>query len=195
MRLELPRLLRTFDAAVIYVTQDYKEAMALGDHVAVLRNGRIEQWAAPGEIYRAPASIGVARLFGDPTINLLPSRVEARGEGCGAALFGRTLPLAPTFAHAVGRDVVLGLRPEHVIVTEAETPGAIPFELDAVMPVNVRSVLYLRGPAGEELLATVGEGAAGRFGRGHRPVSARFAPEDLLLFDAASGERIPSRAN
>jgi multiple sugar transport system ATP-binding protein len=60
MRLELPRLLRTFNAAVIYVTQDYKEAMALGDHIAVLRNGRIEQWATPSDVYRTPISIDVA---------------------------------------------------------------------------------------------------------------------------------------
>jgi multiple sugar transport system ATP-binding protein len=191
MRLELPRLLRTFDAAVIYVTQDYKEAMALGDHVAVLRDGRIEQWAPPATIYREPASLEVARLFGDPTINLLPCRIEAHGEGCAATLVGRTLPLAPVYLHAIGQDVVAGLRPEHVVVHEAETPGAIAFDLDAVMPVNVRSVLYLRGPAGVELLATVAESDAARFGRGHRQVWIDFAPEDLLLFDAATGARIP----
>lgn len=190
MRLELPRLLRTFDAAVIYVTQDYKEAMALGDHVAVLRDGRIEQWAPPAAIYREPVSIEVARLFGDPTINLLPCRVEARGEGCATTLLGRTLPLAPAYLHAIGREMIAGLRPEHLVVHEAEKPDTIAFDLDAVMPVNVRSVLYLRGPEGVELLATVAEGDAARFGRGHRQVWIDFAPEDLLLFDAATGARI-----
>jgi multiple sugar transport system ATP-binding protein len=189
MRMELPRLLRTFSAAVIYVTQDYKEAMALGDHIAVLRNGRIEQWAAPGDVYRAPVSVDVARLFGDPTINLLPCRLQMNGTGS-ISLFGRSVPISGAYAHAAGRDLIAGLRPEHVVVTETEAPDAISFDLDAVMPVNVRSVLYLRGPQGEELLATVGEIEAAKFGRGQRKVWVRFAPSDLLLFDAASGQRL-----
>jgi multiple sugar transport system ATP-binding protein len=190
MRLELPRLLRTFNAAVIYVTQDYKEAMALGDHIAVLRGGRIEQWATPASVYREPVSIEVARLFGDPTINLLPCKLEMNGAGGHIGLFGRNVPVSGAYAHAAGRDLIAGLRPEHVLVMENEASDTIPFELDAVMPVNVRSVLYLRGPGGEEMLATVGETEAGKFGRGHRKVWVRFAPESLLLFDAASGQRV-----
>jgi multiple sugar transport system ATP-binding protein len=189
MRLELPRLLRTFNAAVIYVTQDYKEAMALGDHIAVLRNGRVEQWAAPSSVYREPVSIEVARLFGDPTINLLPCKLEMNGAGS-ISLFGRRVPISGAYAQAAGRDLIAGLRPEHALVTETEAPDAIPFDLDAVMPVNVRSVLYLRGQAGEELLATVSESESAKFGRGHRKVWIRFAPESLLLFDATSGQRL-----
>jgi multiple sugar transport system ATP-binding protein len=194
MRLELPRLLKSFDAAVLYVTQDYKEAMALGDRIAVLRDGRIEQWSEPATIYREPVSIDVARLFGDPTINLLPCRVDGNNGRASVDLFGRTIGL-PQESPAQGRDCVAGLRPEHVVVHTDNPPGAIPFDLDAVMPVNVRSVLYLRGPQGEELLATVGESAAARFGRGHRKVWVTFAPEDILLFDAASGARVAAAAN
>ncbi len=58
-------------ATVVYVTQDYKEAMALGDRIAVMSQGRIRQIGTPQEIYNAPADIEIARLFGDPTINLL----------------------------------------------------------------------------------------------------------------------------
>jgi multiple sugar transport system ATP-binding protein len=181
MRLELPRLLRSYNAAVIYVTQDYKEAMALGDRIAVLRGGKIEQWAAPRDVYATPASVEVAKLFGDPTINLLPSKVEQGG----IQLLGRNVP-APQ-AHGA---VLAGLRPEHLKVSRTEIPNGIPCELDAVMPVNVRSVLYLRGPAGEEILATVGESEAAKFGRDHRQVWVDFAPENVLLFDAASGARI-----
>src|SRR5437762_9079421 len=70
MRLELPSLLRRGTAAVLYVTQDYREAMAIADRIAVLVGGRLEQVATPEAIYKAPASVAVARLFGDPTINL-----------------------------------------------------------------------------------------------------------------------------
>lgn len=195
MRLELPRLLRAFNSAVIYVTQDYKEAMALGDHIAVLRNGGIEQWATPTKVYRQPVSIEVARLFGDPTINLTQCRLETVEQGSQIHAFGRVSPISEAYVQATGRDLIAGLRPEHVAVSETPGPGCVEFELDAVMPVNVRSVLYLRGPAGEEILATVGESEAARFGRGHRKVWVSFAPDDILLFDAASGQRVAPRVN
>ena len=79
MRLELPRLLTAFGSAVIYVTQDYREAMALGRRIAVLRNGKFEQIAAPPTVYSQPANLEIARLFGDPTINLFPCRPQAGG--------------------------------------------------------------------------------------------------------------------
>jgi multiple sugar transport system ATP-binding protein len=186
MRMELPRLLRSYHAAVIYVTQDYKEAMALGDRIAVLRGGKIEQWATPHDVYATPASMEVAKLFGDPTINLLPSKVE---QGT-IQVLGRNVP-----APAASGAVFAGLRPEHLTVNRTPTAGGIPCELDAVMPVNVRSVLYLRGPAGEEILATVGESEAAKFGRDHRQVWVDFAPEHVLLFDAATGARIAHPAH
>jgi multiple sugar transport system ATP-binding protein len=186
MRLELPRLLRSYNAAVIYVTQDYKEAMALGDRIAVLRGGKIEQWATPRDVYATPASVEVAKLFGDPTINLLPSNVEQGG----IQILGRSV--ATPDANGA---VVAGLRPEHLKVSRTQIANGIPCELDAVMPVNVRSVLYLRGPAGEEILATVGESEAAKFGRDHRQVWVDFAPENVLLFDAATGARIAHQAH
>src|SRR5215475_6480039 len=70
MRLELPNLLRRGSSSVLYVTQDYREAMAIADRIAVLIDGRLEQVAPPEEIYARPASVAVARLFGDPSINL-----------------------------------------------------------------------------------------------------------------------------
>ena len=72
MRLELPSLLKASGSTVLYVTQDYKEAMALGDRIAVLSDRDFAQIARPAEIYREPATISVASLFGDPTINLMP---------------------------------------------------------------------------------------------------------------------------
>jgi multiple sugar transport system ATP-binding protein len=66
----LPGLLRRGAAAVLYVTQDYREAMAIADRIAVFLDGRLEQVASPTEDYESPASVAVARLFGDPTINL-----------------------------------------------------------------------------------------------------------------------------
>src|SRR5919106_2823911 len=114
MRLELPRVLRKFEATAIYVTQDYKEAMALGDRIAVLIDGRFAQAAPPAAIYREPASMAIDRLFGDPTINLYPCRPSANGDGVGIELFGSRFALPPSLEEAVGRDCLIGLRPEHL---------------------------------------------------------------------------------
>ena len=76
-----------------------------------------------------------------------------------------------------------------------ERPGAIPVELDAVTPLNVRAVLLLRTRGGQEILATCWEDEAARFPRGHRAVWASVRPDDLILFDADSGARLAPAAH
>lgn len=185
MRLELPRLLTSFGSAVIYVTQDYREAMALGRRIAVLRGGRFEQVAAPATIYGEPANVEIARLFGDPTINLY----RCRPQDGAVELFGDRVRI-DGMGDVMGRDLLIGIRAEDVEVGTEPVPDAVPAELDAVTPLNVRAVLYLRGRNGEELLATVAEDDALRFGRGHRAVWARLRPERFLAFDPATGARL-----
>ena len=185
MRLELPRLLASFGSAVIYVTQDYREAMALGRRIAVLRGGRFEQIAAPAAIYGEPANVEIARLFGDPTINLY----RCRPQDGAVELFGDRVRV-DGMGDVMGRDLLIGIRAEDVEVATEPVPDAVPAELDAVTPLNVRAVLYLRGRNGEELLATVAEDDALRFGRGHRAVWARLRPERFLAFDPATGARL-----
>jgi len=186
MRLELPRLLASFGSAVIYVTQDYREAMALGRRIAVLRQGRFEQIGAPETIYGEPANLEIARLFGDPTINLYPCRPD----GNTVELLGERVSLAPGMAQLAGREIMMGIRAEDIEVATEPMPGSVAAELDAVTPLNVRAVLYLRSRDGKELLATVAEDDALRFGRGHRPVWAKLAPERFLAFDPATGARL-----
>ncbi|MGH6945071.1 MAG: ABC transporter ATP-binding protein [Geminicoccaceae bacterium] len=190
MRLELPRVLHEFEATVIYVTQDYKEAMALGDRVAVLMGGRFAQAAPPSAIYREPANTGIARLFGDPAINLHPCRPDTSDGEVGVELFGSRFALPPAYAEAAGRECLIGLRPEHLSVGMEQTEGAVPVELDAVTPLNVRAVLLLKTRDGEEILASCTEDEALRFPRGHRAVWARPAMDTALLFDRESGQRI-----
>ena len=104
MRLELPALLNAAGSTVLYVTQDFKEAMALGDRIAVLLDGEIAQFDTPACIYAEPASIGVARLFGDPTLNLIevePRLVDDAPEIIVAARqSGFRQPMPPPLAEA-----------------------------------------------------------------------------------------------
>jgi multiple sugar transport system ATP-binding protein len=78
-RAELARLHRRLKATMIYVTHDQEEAMTLGDRVAVLRDGRLQQLAPPMEIYRRPANVFVAGFIGSPTMNFVSGRLSSEG--------------------------------------------------------------------------------------------------------------------
>lgn len=182
MRMELPRLLRQAGAAAIYVTQDYREAMALGDRIAVLIGGRILQLDTPEQVYAAPASVAVARLFGDPPLNLLPCQPQAAGDGLSVPVLGLDLRLgaAPGVA---GRAALLGLRPESLAISRTAAPGAVAATLAAVTPLHGKAVLLLRTAAGEEIFASM-VGTPPETGS-----TVWFRPDaaTALLYDAESG--------
>ncbi|MFN4143106.1 ABC transporter ATP-binding protein [Aestuariivirga sp.] len=183
MRLELPRLLRLSGATVLYVTQDYKEAMALADRIAVLAGGRFVQTATPEEIYMRPATLGVARLFGDPSINTAETSIEKDGQ---VTLGGARLPLSPGFLAHAGRTVTFGVRPEAVEIGAA---AGLEAEVVAVTPLNERTVLLLQTMSGWEFLASLPSSAAGIPEPGSR-VRASFAAEGTHIFDGQTGERL-----
>ncbi len=182
MRMELPRLLRRAGAASVYVTQDYREAMALGDRIAVLIDGRVVQLDLPEQVYAAPASVAVARLFGDPPLNLLPCRPRAERDGLHVRVLGLDLGLSmgPELA---GRDALLGLRPEDIVIHPDAWPGAAPATLVATTPLHAKVVLLLRTEESEEMLASM-------VGTPPEPGSRvwfRPSPETALLYDAETG--------
>jgi multiple sugar transport system ATP-binding protein len=188
MRLELPNLLRRGAAAVLYVTQDYREAMAIADRIAVLIAGRIEQVAPPEEIYAAPASVAVARLFGDPSINLIETTTfTEHGALCGT-LCGTKLRLGSSEGQLPERPCWLGVRPEDLGISSAEGEDAIPARILAVTPMHDKAVLLLRLSDGTEWLAALPGDA--QLGREDDAVFIRFAAERALLFDRESGLRV-----
>ena len=186
MRLELPVLLRKFGSTVLYVTQDYKEAMAIGNRIAVLIGGKIVQVAAPGEIYDHPGSIDVACLFGDPGINLFDVTPDADG---GINISNSPLQLGAGFASSAGKPSVLGIRPDALTINPSANGGTFPVDVLAETPLNEKSVLLLRTAEGKEVLAAVPASATGTVPIG--PAHASFAPGAALLFDRVSGLSIP----
>jgi multiple sugar transport system ATP-binding protein len=191
MRLELPKLLRQSGSAVLYVTQDYKEAMALADRIAVLLGGAFEQVASPEEVYLAPNSLAVARLFGDPAINVIDSVVEAGQGGVGVALAGARLAVGPAYRAYAGRAVTVGIRPEAVVI--ADGPGALTAVVEAVTPLNERTVLLLKAPSGWEFLASLPSSFA-RIPEAGSRVSIDILPAGLHLFDRDTGRRLVAAA-
>lgn len=187
MRLELPRLLADRDATVVYVTQDYKEAMALGDRIVVMNEGSIRQIGTPEQIYMQPADMDIARLFGDPTINLLdvkPSRGR-RGVSVGLSNVQVHLPNAPE--QAVGRECVIGLRPEALSFVQEGEAGAIPVTVEVETPFNEKAITLVRTLRNREILVSRPAGTPGPAeGKAFIAVDGASA----LLFERASGERV-----
>lgn len=188
MRLELPALLRASGSTVLYVTQDYKEAMALGDRIAVLLESGLAQVAKPADIYREPATLSVARLFGDPAINLVPVEPLASPSGPKVGIGGASLSLPAIYAHAIGKKCVLGLRPESLVVETLPSHESFDVDVLAATPLNEKTLLLIRTADGRELLAS--EPSADEAPRRHGPAFSRFESEAVLLFDAANGRRI-----
>ncbi|GGD86950.1 ABC transporter ATP-binding protein [Aureimonas endophytica] len=193
MRLELPRLLQGFGSTVLYVTQDYREAMALGNRIAVLVGGRFVQVGNPEEIYDRPATVEVARLFGDPTINLIEAEIQAGNGGPVAVVGEGRLPLAPGYDGLVGRRAVLGIRPEDIDYAEPGDPQAVPVRVAALLPLNDRLVRLLVGRDGQEFNASKDAGARS-LGEGAE-TAFRAAPTSIILFDPATGQRIAPQAH
>jgi multiple sugar transport system ATP-binding protein len=188
MRLELPNLLRRGTAAVLYVTQDYREAMAIADRIAVLIDGRIEQVAPPAEIYAAPASVAVARLFGDPTINLIETRTATEHDALWATVCGAKLRLGSSEGQLPDRPCWLGVRPEDLAISSVGGEDAVPARILAVTPMHDKAVLLLRLSDGTEWLGALPPDA--KLGTADDAVFVRFAPEAALLFDRESGLRV-----
>ena len=184
MRLELPRLLKDQNATVIYVTQDYKEAMAFGDQIAVIHAGQVQQVGTPEEIYLTPATTEIARLFGDPVINLLDVTPEARGGGVSVSVSDQSIMLDPGYAEMVGRDCVLGVRPEALRFVEPGSPGAIPVQVETEAPLNEKTVTLVVTAGGREVMITRPSGTPGPSeGTAHICINSEVA----LLFERASG--------
>ena len=115
MRVEIKRLHRELAPTVVYVTHDQIEAMTLASRIAVMRGGRIEQYATPDELYERPATLFVAGFVGAPAMNFLPVTLR-----CGVAELGAMrIPLdAYRFVTtpADGTQAILGVRPEHITI-------------------------------------------------------------------------------
>jgi multiple sugar transport system ATP-binding protein len=121
MRAEIARIQHEVDVTTIYVTHDQVEAMTMGDRVAVMRRGELQQMAEPQKLYDAPKNLFVASFIGSPAMNIVEAVVERRGGGIAVKLGDQELQVPedvvrrrPALAGYTGRKLALGIRPEHL---------------------------------------------------------------------------------
>jgi multiple sugar transport system ATP-binding protein len=169
MRAEIARLQRDLRVTTVYVTHDQTEAMTLGDRVAVMRDGVLQQLDAPHRLYQHPANLFVAEFIGSPAMNLVGVDLE-RSNGEIVARFGDNW-LAVDGSRAlepfIGRRVILGIRPEHIEDASLAPEAPDGRRLGAVVDIreDLGSDIYVHfavgGPPvrGEDIKAAVGEDA------------------------------------
>jgi multiple sugar transport system ATP-binding protein len=167
-RVELKKLQRELEVTTIFVTHDQIEAMTIGDRIAVMNDGHLEQMGTPEELYDNPRNIFVAGFIGSPPMNMFEGRLEAK-EGQLMVDLGFTLYALPQRAQAKMKDtteseVILGIRPENVMITKNSKKNALKATVIYIELTGKESNVHLK--AGETPL-----------------IAIRSSTEDLTLDD------------
>jgi multiple sugar transport system ATP-binding protein len=164
MRIELSKLHRTLATTMIYVTHDQVEAMTLADRIVVLNAGRIEQVGPPLELYHRPDNLFVAGFLGAPPMNFLAGQVSVAGaDGCAITLAGGArVAVPPAASLAIGDQVTVGIRPEHLLVGAAGVPATV----FAVERLGEATYLYAKADtSGEQIVARADQDRAWEIGQ------------------------------
>ena len=168
LRAELKQLHGRVGTTMIYVTHDQVEAMTLGERIAVMERGRLQQLGHPTDIYERPANLFVARFIGSPPMNLVsPADAGLTGPPPG--------------------DVKVGLRPEALAPAGGDPSNAIEITVDLVEPLGNETVVHGSLASGGKVIARLGPRILPAPGERMRLAYNR---SDVLLFDSVSGERI-----
>jgi multiple sugar transport system ATP-binding protein len=181
MRGEIKALHKKVGVTSIYVTHDQVEAMTLADRVVVLNKGVIQQSGSPMELYRRPANIFVAGFIGSPAMNFVDAVMQG---GVARAADGTHFVFKPAQSLAEGQAVVVGVRPEHLLLAGEGT--AITGQVSFVEPTGGQTFVTLDVSGKPVTVVVSGEEDAAFDGA----LTVRAAPQHVYVFDAASGERV-----
>jgi multiple sugar transport system ATP-binding protein len=193
MRTEIKALHRRLAKTIVYVTHDQVEAMTMADRVVVMNGGKIEQAADPITLYEKPCNLFVAAFIGAPSMNFIDGEVTAHDGGLTfTGPSGTTLALpksrANAYAASLGKPVVLGIRPDHVLRDPAPTITSVRVAVKDVEPLGPHTLV----------IGTIGDGPF----TAQMPVGVQARPDEFFnvpldldkmhLFDKATGQVIPA---
>ena len=187
MRGEIKRLQKEVGITSIFVTHDQLEALTMADRVALMRDGVLQAYATPGELYARPGNQFVAEFIGTPPMNFFPADLGARNGSVVARTDGIELEITRPGGPrgALPPSTVVGIRPEHLALV-SPGDGDASGEVYVVEPMGREQIVEVR--IGERRLRAIAPpGFAGRIGDN---VGVRFARERLHLFDPTSGARL-----
>ena len=192
MRTELQNLQEKLGVTTIYVTHDQTEAMTMGDHIAILNNGTLQQIGTPLECYHAPQNQFVAGFIGSPSMNFLSVKFTETADGGVIEHPAFELSMSTETAELVDQNtdkLTLGIRPEDIVIRSSNDEGEVTATVDVVEPLGDRTVLYF-DVGDETLTATV---SGDRLIRKNDTIEVHFPEEKIHLFREATGEAIKNR--
>lgn len=192
-RAEISKLHQRLQTTVVYVTHDQTEAMTMGDRIAVMKDGFLQQIDTPQILYDYPTNTFVAGFIGSPAMNLLPGEIIEHDSKVSVQVNGNSVSLPPNLASAARSQqttsVLLGVRPEHIIPVEyyrGSGGNEMPAVVEVVEHLGNEILVYLR-QADSTMTARFPAEADVQPGKNVRVV---FDPNNLHLFDEASGNAI-----
>ena len=184
MRTELKRLHEQLRSTFVYVTHDQAEAMTMADRIVVMQAGRVQQIGTPLEIYRRPANLFVAGFFGMPTMNLISGRVtDTKPPRFQADNLDLELHAGAVPGPAMGRDVCLGVRSEHVLLDGQGVAGRV----QLTEPLGDETLVFFDYGGPTQLVAKYRGDRTFKVGEG---MGFHFDPKGVLVFDAEDETRL-----
>ncbi|MGB1024505.1 MAG: ABC transporter ATP-binding protein [Paracoccaceae bacterium] len=178
MRREIGNLHRRLGNTMIYVTHDQVEAMTMADKIAVLRDGRLEQFGTPLELFNNPDNRFVAGFIGSPAMNFLKGEIAAGGVALAA---GGHIPLGPRSGVGQGDAIELGIRPRDISIAKT---GGVKGEVTEVEQLGSESYIFVTLPSGEPLVIHQAGQTDIAIGQ---TVAVKLAPEAVHIFRADTG--------
>ena len=197
-RTQIASLQRKLGVTTLYVTHDQTEALTMGDRIAVLKDGILQQVGSPDELYQHPENDFVAGFIGSPSMNLRKFKVE----GDKAVLYGASLPISAeqrsALTEADGGEVTIGFRPEDLEITTDTGDGVMPIVVDIIEELGSDGYVYghldgaEQGTSGsvteDHLVVRVPPRTAPKPGS---VMNVRITPGHKHVFSAATGKRLP----
>lgn len=205
MRAEIKLMHQRLGTTIVYVTHDQIEAMTLGDRIAVMKDGVVQQYGSPQEIYDQPQNLFVAGFIGSPSMNFLRGKLSAQGAGAVFELEHNgvitALPLpdsllqAPGLMARIGQEIILGIRPEHITDADSARNNAAS---GTYRPTEVSCTVEMIEPTGPDTMVFVWFNRTRATCRTHPRAGAApggvialaFDLSKAVLFDPVSEERI-----
>ena len=184
-RSQIGSLTRRLGVTTVYVTHDQIEALTMGDRIAVLRDGVLQQVGKPRELYTTPQNAFVAGFIGSPAMNVMPTAVVD-----GGARFGSTVvPVERTALAGAGAEVLIGVRPEDLAVS-AEVGDGIVLEVDLVEELGADGYLYGHFEQDGTRIDMVARVNGADHPNAGATVSVTAKPEHLHVFSKDTGVRL-----
>ncbi|HET6673490.1 MAG TPA: ATP-binding cassette domain-containing protein, partial [Agromyces sp.] len=189
-RTQIASLQRRLGVTTVYVTHDQTEALTMGDRIAVLKDGVLQQVGTPRDLYEKPENVFVAGFIGSPAMNLFHADLVDDGIMFGTA----TVPVdRETLTQSSGKVATIGVRPEDIVVSPQEGEG-LAVDVDLVEELGADGYLY-----GHSMVEGKRTDIVARVdGRAHPNAGERVyltaTPNHVHVFDAESGERLGNRA-